>query len=455
MGSWSLRWRILAEVLVLVAVTTIAATLYDVPGAVVVGILAVAAGAVRARQLSSQFSRMTEDVLRTASIDRSHRIDPVGPAELSRMARAVNRLADRLVRAMRNADEERERLGLILESMAEGVLLIDEDGIVEFANPAATALLGRNLEYTPGGRLISLNNNYELNELAILPARTGRSGNAQIEIRDSGKVVQANASPLDDRDGRRKSVLILSDITALRQIDTTRREFVSNASHELRTPIAAIRAATETLQRGAGEDPEARADFLARILEDSNRIELMVSEMLELSRLESRQTTLHVERVEPTVFLEQLKERFEPLASQTSINILVNVADGTPHFSADPPRLEQVFSNLISNAIKAMPDGGAIELFASQEGSNVQFLVKDGGPGIQPVHLPHIFERFYKVDSSRSDGGTGLGLAISRHIVEIHGGEISVNSVVGVGTTFTILMPIVGSPDPGEINSPG
>ncbi len=450
MGSWSLRWRILAEVLLLVAATAIAATLFDVPGALVVGALAVAAGAFRATQLSSQFSRMTEDVLRTASVDRAHRVEPEGPAEISRMARAVNRLSDRLVAATRQADEERERLNLILETMAEGVMLIDEEGIVEFANPTALSLLGPDVEHSPGDRLISLNNNYQLNELALLPIRTGDSGDEQIEIRDSMKTVQANASPLDDRDGRRKSVLILTDITAVKQTETTRREFVSNASHELRTPIAAIKASAETLQRGAGEDPAARKDFLERIVEDSTRIEHMVREMLELSRLESGQVPLELESVNAQRFLEAVQDRFQPLASQSNIRILINAAEDVPPFAADPTRFEQVLSNLITNAVKAMPDGGTIELSAARQDNMAILIVKDNGSGIQAAHLPHIFERFYKVDSSRSDGGSGLGLAIARHMVQLHGGEISVTSTVGSGTEFSIRMPAAESAETNE-----
>lgn len=455
MSSWSLRWRILAEVLLLVAATTIAAILFDVVGAIVVGSLAAVAGAVRARLLSSQFNRMTEGVLRTASVDRSHRINPEGPAELSRMARAVNRLADRLVAAMRSADEERERLELILESMAEGVLLVDDEGIVEFANPTAVALLGPDVDYSPGARLISLNNNYELNELATLPARTGESGNAQIEIRDSGRTVQANASALSDRDNRTKTVLILTDITAVKQVETTRREFVSNASHELRTPIAAIKASAETLQRGAGEDSETRNDFLERILEDSSRVERMVGEMLELSRLESGQTPLNLQSVEPEHFVRKVRDRFKPLAARSGITIYAEVAEGTPNFSADTERFEQVFSNLIANAIAAMPGGGEIELSVAPDEEHVRFTVKDNGPGIQPAHLPHIFERFYKVDSSRSEGGSGLGLAIARHIVQIHSGEISVDSAVGRGTSFTVLVPVAEMPETAEAGEPG
>lgn len=451
MASWSLRWRILTETVLLVAVTAAAATLFDVAGAVIVGILAALAAAYRAKQLSAQFSRMTEGVLRTASIDRSYRISPEGPAELSRMARAVNRLAGRLVAAMQATDAERTRLGSILESMAEGVMLVDEDGLVEFANPAALKLLGPEVEYKPGDRLITLNNNYELNEIATLPARSGRADKAQFEIRATQSFVQVIASPVDDRDGRRKSVVILTNITAVRQTDTTRREFVSNASHELRTPIAAIKAAAETLQRGAGDDPETRRDFLNRILEDSARIEQMVQEMLELSRLESGQTQLHLVPVDPARFLQDVAARFRPLAENAGVKILVEAAEGLAPLRADPVKFEQVLTNLIANSLNAMPGGGTVVLRVRPAGKRLRFEVTDDGPGIPPAHLPHLFERFYKVDQSRSIGGSGLGLAISRHIVQVHGGEISVASRAGSGTTFSILMPCAeqaGDADP-------
>lgn len=450
MNSWSLRWRILLEAALLVIAVAVATGLFGVPGAVVIGLLAVAAAAYRARRLSSQFTRMTDGVLRTASIDRSYRINPEGPAELARMARAVNRLSNRLVAAMGEADEERARLRLILESMAEGVLLVDEDGIVEFANPTALQLMGPEGEYAPGVRLITLNNNYDLNELATLPFETESTGSAQFEIRASNRVVEAIASPIDDRDGRRKSVVILTDITEIKRTEITRREFVSNASHELRTPIAAIKASAETLQRGAAEDPEVREDFLRRILEDSERIEHMVSEMLELSRLESGQTTLNIVDIDAARFLHELTERFRPQAERAGIQIVVNVADEATMLRADAAQLEHAFSNLITNALKAVDENGKITISAQGCADGVQLAVRDNGTGIQPSHIPHIFERFYKVDSARSETGTGLGLAIARHIVEAQDGTISVESQFGSGTTFSIVLPVSESRKTGQ-----
>ena len=441
MTRWSLKWRILAEIIVLVVVVATVGRLFHLAGTILIGILAVLIGAIRARQLSSQLSRMTEDVLRTASVDRSHRIVPDGPAELSRMARVVNRLSDRLVAAMAETDVERGRLRSILDTTSEGVLLVDAEGVVEFANPAALRLLGPEDEYAPGVRLISLNNHFDLNELASTPAQTGRDQEAKLEIRASNSLVHARAIPFHDRDGRRKTVLLLTDITAVRVTETTRREFVSNASHELRTPIAAIRAAAETLEGRAGEDADARRNFLGRILEDANRMELLVQEMLELSRLESGQTSLHIAVVDPAQFLSDVCDRFIPLAEKSGSSIVVETPSDLPHIAVDPLKFEQVFTNLITNAFNARPTECRVILRAKSAGQHVQFEVADNGPGIAAAHLPHVFERFYKVDSARSDSGTGLGLAIARHIVQVHRGEISVTSKLGVGTTFAIRVP--------------
>jgi two-component system phosphate regulon sensor histidine kinase PhoR len=447
MASWSLKWRILAETAALVAVMGVAAVAFGITGAVVAGIVLAVVAFYRANQLSKLFQQMTEGVLRAASINRDHRIQPGGPAELDRMARAVNRLADRLVAAMEETGRERGRLGAILDSMAEGVMVVDQDGGVEFANPTSLFLLGYANPFKPGSHLSSLNNNFELNEIATRCAETGEPRQAQIDVRTSGRFIQALATPMTDRDGERKSVLILTDLTDVRKTEITRREFVSNASHELRTPIAAIKAAAETLQRGAAEDPAARKDFLERILGDTTRMEAMVQEMLELSRLESGQTPLHITPVAPAAFLDDVCKRFTPLAEKSHSHISVLAKDGAPTISVDRMKFEQVFANLVTNALNAMPDGGTIRIEAGESTDDprrVVFTVADNGPGISQAHLPHIFERFYKVDSSRSAGGTGLGLAIAKHIVQAHGGDISVQSRPGSGTKFKVSMPATG-----------
>jgi two-component system phosphate regulon sensor histidine kinase PhoR len=442
MASWSLRWRILGEAALLVAVTATAATLFNITGAVVVGVGAALIAAYRARKLSAVFSRMTEGVLRTASVDRNFRISPGGPAELNRMARAVNRLADRLVAAIDESVEERARFSSILNAMAEGVLLVGANGTVDFANPAAVELLSPDNRFVPGSHITHLTNSFEINEIAAACAEHGEAREARVNLISRNRFVRVRATPVDDRDGDRRAVVILTDLTEVRRTETTRREFVSNASHELRTPISAIRAAVETLQRGAAEDPAARRDFLDRIEQDTARLDNMVQEMLELSRLESGQAKLNLSLVEPAELLDRIAHRFGPLAEDAGIEVCIELSRHVPAVTADADKLEHVFTNLVTNAVRAMEDGGKLTLAAIRSGKHVEFSVADNGPGIPAAHIPHIFERFYKLDYARNSAGTGLGLAIAKHIVQAHRGSITVESREGSGARFLVSLPV-------------
>lgn len=443
MGNWPIRWRVLTEATLLVVFVAVCAIAWEIPGAIGAGLVGFLVAWYRAERLGILIHRMTEGVLRTASIDNDHRIDPAGPAELARLARAVNRLADRLVAQAVGEASERQRLASILDSMAEGVVVLDETGSVEFVNPAARGLLDSPTSFRVGDLITKLNRNYEINEVALQCARTGEPRQAQVELHDRHRLIQAMAVPVSSRsEGGRQSLLLLTDLTDVRRVETTRREFVSNASHELRTPISAIKAAVETLQRGALGDPVAAPDFLRRIEEDVRRLEVMVAEMLQLSRLESGQAPLHLQQLDPAKLIEDITDRFQPLAADANLSIKKSMAPGVPLIHADRDRLEQVLANLVMNAIKATPAGGVITLGAEPSSTGVRLSVCDTGDGIEPEHLPHIFERFYKVDQARNETGSGLGLAIAKHIVQAHGGSIWAESRLGEGAMFFVQLPL-------------
>ena len=443
MGNWPIRWRVLTEATLLVAFVGVCATVWGVTGAVVAGVIGFLVAWYRAERLGRLVHRMTEGVLRTASVNRGYRIDPGGPAELSRLARAVNRLSDRLVAQAENEAAERKWLASILSSMAEGVVVLDEDGTVEFVNPAARGLLDSPTSFAVGELVTKLNRNYEINEVALQCARTGEPRHAQVELHDRHRLLQAMAVPLARKpEGGRRSLLLITDLTEVRRVETTRREFISNASHELRTPIAAIKAAVETLQRGALQDPQAGPDFVRRIEEDVRRIEKMVSEMLQLSRLESGQAPLHIQPIDPAQLVDDIVDRLTPLAAEADLSLSKRVSGVPPAIHADRDRLEQVLTNLVANAIHATPDGGSITIGIEPCPDGVRFSVADNGVGIEPEHLPHIFERFYKIDQARNDGGSGLGLAIAKHIVQAHGGSIWAESRLGDGSTFYVQLPL-------------
>jgi two-component system phosphate regulon sensor histidine kinase PhoR len=238
------------------------------------------------------------------------------------------------------------------------------------------------------------------------------------------------------------TLLLFQDITHQRQIEAMRRDFISNVSHELRTPLAALKAIAETLQDGALDDPPAAQRFLERMETEVEALNLMVSELLELSRIESGRVPLERVPTRPGDVITLAYERLCLQAERAQLQLDVECPENLPSVMADSTRLQQVAVNLLHNAIKFTPEGGKVTIGAAAEDQAVRFYVRDTGIGISSDDLPRIFERFYKADQARSGGGTGLGLAIARHLVEAHGGRIWAESELGKGSTFSFTIPL-------------
>jgi two-component system phosphate regulon sensor histidine kinase PhoR len=239
------------------------------------------------------------------------------------------------------------------------------------------------------------------------------------------------------------TLLLFQNLTRQRYLETVRQDFVSNISHELRTPLAALKALTETLQESALDDPPAAQRFIQRIETEVDSLSQIVSELLELSRIESGRVPLTVRPTQVAKIIAPAVERLRLQAERAGIVVSVDCPDDLPLILADPSRLEQVIVNLLHNAIKFTPSGGRIDVNAHLAPDAIVFSVHDTGIGIAEDDLPRIFERFFKADRARSGGGTGLGLAIARHLVEAHGGKIWVESVEGKGSTFSFSIPLV------------
>ncbi|MBT4125222.1 MAG: PAS domain-containing protein [Chloroflexi bacterium] len=441
MGNVSLRWRMLIETGVLVAIVAAGTLLFGVVGTVLAGIVAVFAVVILSLRITSQFSDLTEDVVRMTSIERSHRIDPTGPAELVRLARAVNRLVDRVDDSISEDSAERIRLASILDSMREGVVVVDDQGVIESANPASIEMLSSLGDVEPGMQLTSLTNHPDVIGVVTRSIESEQAVSGEIELFDNQRTLMAVSTPFPrpESDAAR-ALLLLTDLTDLRRLDTTRREFVSNASHELRTPLAGIRASAETLQRGAIDDPEGRGQFLKMIREDVDRMDKLITEMLELSRLESGEASLVFADVEPAKLVDSALKQFSAIAVEAEVKLTSRLAADMPMVSVDAEKIDHVFTNLISNAMKWTPAGGTIVVKGWVDDGTVWFSIDDSGLGIEPEHLPHIFERFFKTDPARTQPGTGLGLSIARHIVDAHGGVISATSTVGEGSEFAFTV---------------
>jgi two-component system phosphate regulon sensor histidine kinase PhoR len=239
------------------------------------------------------------------------------------------------------------------------------------------------------------------------------------------------------------AIALIEDVTRLRHLETVRRDFVANVSHELRSPIASINLLVETLQNGGMEDPAAAAHFLERIQVETQSMARLVEELLELSRLESGRLSLSMEPTAICDVLERVMNRLEPAAREKAIDLRLDVPEALPAVMVDPERIEQVLMNLVHNAIKFTPTEGKVTLRAARQGRGVVVEVVDTGVGVDPAEVTRIFERFYKVDKGRNRAeGTGLGLAIARHLLELHGSQLRVVSEVGRGSRFFFALPI-------------
>jgi two-component system phosphate regulon sensor histidine kinase PhoR len=239
------------------------------------------------------------------------------------------------------------------------------------------------------------------------------------------------------------SLLLVQDLTRIRRLETVRRDFVSNLSHELRTPLASLKALTETLQDGALDDPPAAHRFIDQIQTEVDALTQMVNELLELSRIESGRLSLDRQLIAPCDLLSSAAKRMSLQAERAGLRLHVECRDDLPKVNIDFQRLEQVLVNLIHNAVKFTRAGGQITLLADVAPGEVRFAVRDTGIGIPEEAVSRIFERFYRVDKSRTGSGTGLGLSIANHIVDAHGGKIWAESVERQGSTFYFTIPTI------------
>lgn len=347
----------------------------------------------------------------------------------------------------RAAGDERARLAAshgrllaVLEQIADGVLLIDAQGVVTYANATAHRLFDESGLLT-GRSLAEVLRHYQMIAAWQEALEKDAVAETTIESGREGRVLHVIAAP--DRTVPGGALLLVQDVTRLHQLERVRRNFISNFSHEIRTPLAAIRALSETLQTGALDDPPAARRFLARIVTEVDALTQMAQELLDLTRIESGKLTLAREDVSPAAMLRDAAARMRIQAERAGLTLRVQAEDDLPSVYVDAGRLGQVLLNLLHNAVKFTPAGGVITLSASAHEDEIWLSVRDTGVGIPAEALPHIFERFYKVDRARNSGGTGLGLAIVRHIVAAHGGRVWAESVEGEGSEFIVALPLL------------
>lgn len=355
----------------------------------------------------------------------------------------------RLLETLSQSERSETLLRSILSSAAEGLVITDRNSEILLFNDAARALF--NLGAKPVVRLTDLSREPQLHRTLSAVLSSGERIEARLEVRATNsstdkRILKLHAAPLRSGEGQIDGVVsALIDITKLERLERVRQEFLSNVSHELRTPLAAITAYTETLIDGGLDDADNSLRFLNTIHRNAERMRALVNDVSELSAIESGAVTLLPERLPLRQFVNDVFTGLAPRAAQHEVRLDNHVAEDF-YVAADRRRLEQIIINLVDNAIKFNHSGGQVSVQAefSDDGFHQFIRIRDTGSGIPTDHLPRVFERFYRVDRARSReaGGTGLGLAIVKHLTRAHGGEAYVTSEVGVGSEFSIKLPV-------------
>lgn len=367
--------------------------------------------------------------------------------ELGQLSRNFNLMTDRVQTQIDRISLENQRLETILNSMSEGVLLVNGLSEITYANPASIAMLNLPENYV-GRALIEINRIPQLQALVRNAEKTQELAFSEIRLANLNESeAEVTVVPVASQS---EYVIVIHDVSKLRKLERIRADFVANVSHELRTPLTTIHGYAETLLTNGNTKTKKRKEFLVKILKHSERLSRLVSDLLELARLETGDVELKRTLCHLKEFHEQVLDVFEPVLEESGVTLEWEIPEDLPQISVDSQLFMQVFVNLIDNAIKYTPDGGVITVSAEATGTNsdavneVVVHIQDTGIGIPSESQPRVFERFYRVDKGRARkmGGTGLGLAIAKHILLCHNGRIWLESELGQGTVFHFALPI-------------
>jgi two-component system, OmpR family, phosphate regulon sensor histidine kinase PhoR len=407
------------------------------------GLAAVALSFWLARRGVRPLAELTEAARLIAEGGYGHKVYAAGGDEIGTLARSFNRMSAGLARQFAQLEEDRQQLRAILSGMVEGVIALGADERILFVNERAARLLEFQAQAAVGRRLWEVIRIRSLQDL-VRRALTDPAPH-QEELRWSGPAARSltvHAARLASGGG---AVLVFHDTTDLRRLERMRQDFVTNVSHELKTPLSVIKACVETLLDGAADDPQHRGRFLERIGDQSDRLYALILDLLSLARIESGEEAFDFRTVLLGPAVADCLERHRARAEAKKQQLLTQPpAEGSDLAArVDEEALGQILDNLVENAIKYTPEGSRITVRWLRDGEQVRLEVEDNGQGIPEADLPRIFERFYRVDKARSRelGGTGLGLAIVKHLAQAMKGSVRATSRVGQGTTFIVSLP--------------
>jgi two-component system, OmpR family, phosphate regulon sensor histidine kinase PhoR len=395
-----------------------------------------------AGRIMDRLQRVVDFARRIASGDLNARLDASGLNELSEMETALNQTAERLGESINEIESRRQELAAMLDSMQEAVVAITAEGQVRWSNAVMQHMAGTQIRV--GRPLAHSARDPDLLACVKVALENKEICTGRASSLSPGRVFEISAAPLPSGG----ALVVLHDVTAVEAAERTRRDFIANVSHELRTPLTSIQGYVETLMDDPMPDAETTREFLQIIQRSARRMHRLTEDLLTLAGVESPDYKLVRQAISASALIDDAVASMGGMVSDAGLQLEI---EDTPEnkVMADPDAMNQVFGNLIENALKYGGSGGRLRVGATLLDGEVEFWVRDFGPGIPSEHLGRIFERFYRVDKARSreSGGTGLGLAIVRHIVQAHGGKVHVESELGSGAAFYLTLPLAdGTP---------
>jgi two-component system phosphate regulon sensor histidine kinase PhoR len=429
---------------VALALTTVKETISSATRTIIITLAVITALIVAAilfitRRITSPLRQITRGTEEIAKGNLNQSVNIRTNDELGKLGQTFNSMASQLSQKTAQAVAEKSRLEVVLGNLADGIIMTDANGKIVLANPAASRLFGFRAAEARGRSIIEVVHDHEIHALYKKCVESEREESARVD--HGAFFLHVIAAPLpSDRPGG--AILLFQDLSQMYALQTVRQEFVANVSHELRTPLAGIKAMVETLKEGALKDENVADDFLERINGEVDKLTQMVSELMELSRIETGGIKLEKEPTDLDLLLKEAARRFTPQAERKKLDIVTRLDPSVGLVTADAGRIAEAINNMLHNAIKFTPEGGTITLSSRSTPDSVTVSIADTGIGIGSKDLPHVFERFYKADRSRTQSGTGLGLAIAKHIVQAHDGKIWAESEPGKGSVFSFSLPL-------------
>ncbi len=413
-------------------------------------VVSMALGILLARQITLPLSRMVAVARRLAGGALGERVRTAARDEVGVLASTLNQMAEQLETKIQEVSEDRAQLRAMLSSMVEGVMVLDCRGRILRLNPALEQMFMVKESEARGRAHSEVIRHHDLNELVKRTLESGHHDSGEITIVPSGRTLRVVASVAAfQRENEPCAVLVFHDITTLRKLEKIRKDFVANVSHELRTPLTSIKGYVEALLDGAKDNPRDAEHFLNIILKQSDRLNFILDDLLQLSKIESGEVMLARLPVDMHALVERVVAVIKPLADKHGHSLTILLPADIPPVPGDEERLGQVLTNLLDNAVKYTPPNGTIRIEGRRIGEGdhacMELAVADTGIGIPEADRPRIFERFYRVDKARSRelGGTGLGLSIVKHIVEGHNGQVWVEANRPRGSRFVVRLPLL------------